>query len=376
MVRVGVVGLGKMGLSHLAMIRPHPDVDVVAVCDSAAYMLDSLKKYTGLAGYTDYAKMLNAVDLDAVIISTPTRMHADMVRAALDRGLHVFCEKPLSLSPVDSRTLAAIGTDRGLVTQVGYHNRFVASFAEVHSLLGGTAIGQVTHGLAQAYGPVVLRNKGATWRSQRREGGGCLYDYAAHPLDLLTWYFGRPERVNGTVLRSVFSTDTEDEAYSTLTYTDGPSVQLSVNWSDESRRKMTTSIELWGTGGYIQADRQEVRVYLRDTVIPPPGYEVGWNIRYTTDLTAAPWFYLRGEEYSHQLDRFVRCVQGTAPPESSFTDAAVTDEIIAAMLYDAAADSGTAVGATPPAAVPPVPRASATRYREFRDRLLGRLRRR
>ena len=66
-------------------------------------------------------------------------------------------------------------------------------------ILEANAIGTVSHVLAEAYGPVVFRPKGSTWRTQKSEGGGCLYDYAAHPIDLLNWYFGMPESVGGTV---------------------------------------------------------------------------------------------------------------------------------------------------------------------------------
>ena len=94
MVRIAVVGLGKMGVSHLSILNAHPDVAVVAVCDPTGYILDVLKKYTGISGYTDFKKMLNAVALDAIVIATPSRLHAPLVREALERGLHVFCEKP------------------------------------------------------------------------------------------------------------------------------------------------------------------------------------------------------------------------------------------------------------------------------------------
>ena len=161
------------------------------------------------------------------------------------------------------------------MTQVGYHNRFVGAFAEVKRLLDMGAIGRVTSVLAEAYGPVVLRDKGSTWRSKREEGGGCLYDYAAHPLDLLTWYCGAPSGVGGTVLGQVFSRQTEDEVFSTLYYPSGSTAQLSVNWSDESQRKMTTKLTFWGTNGRIYVDRQECQVYLRDTATIPEGYQAG-----------------------------------------------------------------------------------------------------
>ena len=102
------------------------------------------------------------------------------------------------------------------MTQVGYHNRFIGAFQEVKRLLDAGAIGTVSHVLAEAYGPVVLKAKGTTWRSRRAEGGGCLYDYAAHPLNLLTWYFGRPVGVSGTVLGRVFSAETDDEVSTTV----------------------------------------------------------------------------------------------------------------------------------------------------------------
>jgi predicted dehydrogenase len=335
MIRMACVGLGKMGLSHFAIINPHPDVSVVAVCDSTGYLLEMVEKYAGVKPYSDYAKMLREVELDAVIIATPSRFHVDMVKAALEKGLNVFCEKPFTLSAEDSAMLTALAAEKGVVNQVGYHYRFVGAFQEVKRLIDAKTIGEVTHVQAEAYGPVVLRPKGSTWRTQREEGGGCLYDYAAHPINLLNWYFGMPQAVDGTVLNSIFSKDTDDEVYSTLLYDDGMSVQLSVNWSDESLRKMSTKLTIWGTKGRIYADRQEVQVYLRDTATLPQGYQVGWNVKYTTDLTEPVWFYIRGEEYSAQLDYFATAIkQGRKDNVNSFADAAQTDQVISWMLTD------------------------------------------
>lgn len=342
MIRVGVAGLGKMGLSHLAMIRPHPGVDLVGVCDPAGYVVDVLAKYTGLRAFGSLEAMLDAVELDAVLISTPSRLHSGMARLALERGLHVFCEKPFVLDPAEGDELAALAEGKGLVNQVGYHYRFVAAFQEVKRLLDVGAIGEVTHVKAEAYGPVVLKPKGSTWRTQRSEGGGCLYDYAAHPINLVNWYFGEPHRVGGTAMNRVFSRDTEDEVYGTLYLDGGKTAQISVNWSDESFRKMSTQLTIWGTAGRIYADRQECQVYLRDGAKVPEGYRAGWNVRYTTDMTPPVWFYVRGEEYSAQLDYFVRRVAARDTDNvNSFRSAAVTDRVIAAMIADAEAGPRT-----------------------------------
>jgi predicted dehydrogenase len=340
MIRIAVAGLGKMGVSHLSIINAHPDVELAAVCDSAGYMLEVLGKYTGLKGYTDYAKMLQEVELDAVIIATPSQLHASMTQAALDKGLHVFCEKPFCLDPQDGRRLAELATARGLVTQVGYHYRFVGAFGEMKRLIDAGAIGEITHVLAEAYGPVVLRRKNSTWRTRSSEGGGCLYDYAAHPINLLNWYFGPVSAASGSVLGKVFSKDAADEVYSTLTFRDGLTAHLSVNWSDESFRKMSTKLTAWGTNGRIVADRQECQAYLRD---PAPAqalagtpYQAGWNVRYTTELTDEVWFYLRGEEYSAQLAYFVESVKlGRCDNLSAFADAVQTDSAIEMIATDA-----------------------------------------
>lgn len=334
MIKLGVVGLGKMGLSHFSIANAHPDTEVIA-CDASGFLLDMVKKYSHLPTYKDYDEMLGAEPLDAVIIATPSRLHAPMVRKALDRGLHVFCEKPFCLDWRESEELAALAAEKGMVSQVGYHYRYVGAFQEMKRIVASGALGTVTHVLAEAYGPVVLRPKGTTWRTDRAEGGGCLYDYAAHPINLLNWYFGQPSGASGTILSSIFSADTDDEVYGTLHWDSGLSAHVSVNWSDESYRKMSTKITMTGTNGRLTADRQECQLYLRAPSEALPGYDKGWNVRYTTELTQPVGFYLRGEEYSAQIDDFVAAAQaGKRETLNDFASAAETDRTIATMIAD------------------------------------------
>ena len=92
MIRIAVVGLGKMGLSHLAIANAHPDVGVAGVCDSSGYVLGILKKYSGVRAYSDYETMLRELELDAIVIATPSRTHAHMVRVALSRPARILRE--------------------------------------------------------------------------------------------------------------------------------------------------------------------------------------------------------------------------------------------------------------------------------------------
>ena len=331
-----------MGLSHLAIVNAQPDLEVAAVCDSSSIMRGVLEKYTGVATYDDYGRMLRDVELDAVLIATPSR--TTRAWSAPHSSAACTCSAR-SRSRSTSKTpteLTALARSKGLVTQVGYHNRFVGPFAEVKRLLDGGAIGTVTHALGEAYGPVVLKPKGGTWRSRKEEGGGALYDYAAHPLNLLNWYFGEVTSVGGTVLKPIFSRETDDEVHSTLHFAGGKSANISVNWSDESHRKMTTRITVWGTAGRIFADRQEIQVFLRDGAAVPEGYEHGWNVRYGTELTGSVGFYLRGEEYSAQIEHFAERVrEGRVDGVNGFESAAETDRVIAMLIADAATPAPT-----------------------------------
>ena len=336
MIRTGLLGLGKMGISHLAIMNAHPDLEVAAICDTSEFVLDVLKRYGGFQTYTDFRELLKKESLDAVFVATPSKYHGTMVRASLEAGAHVFCEKPFCLDTAEGQQLAELAEVKRRVNQVGYHYRFVGVFHELKRLLDIKILGKLSHIRIEAHGPVVLRSAKPTWRTSKSEGGGCLHDYASHAIDLANYLVGPPQAVAGTVMSRMFSRDVEDEVYATLSYNNGMTGQVSVNWSDDSQRKMSTKVTLWGTNGKAAADRQELQLYLRNTEGLPADMNVGWNVRYTTDLVQPVWYYLRGEEYSAQIDHFVRAIKdGRVDTRSTFRTALDTDLVANAMVRDA-----------------------------------------
>lgn len=324
-IRLAVIGLGKMGLSHLSIANALDDFEVVAICDNSKLVTDVLGKTTGLNGFNDYDEVLKLKDLDAVLIATPSIAHEPMIRKALDRGLHVFAEKPLTLDAAASRDLAELATSKGLVAQVGYHNRYVGTFAEAARLLAGGVIGKISHALAESYGPVVLRRTKPTWRGKAGQGGGCLHDYAAHPINLLNWLFGAPEDCLGASLTRHYSAEVEDQTHALLQFSGGVVGQVSVDWSDPSVRKMTTKLSVWGEAGKLYVDRTELQLFLTSKATPPAGYRDGWTVRHITDLTPPVSFYLRGEEYSAQLEAFGAAIARNEAQRNDFASAADTD---------------------------------------------------
>lgn len=336
MIRVAIIGLGKMGMSHCAILGAHPDVDMVAMCDTDGLLQSAFQKLTKIQCYTDYKKMISEVKPDAVYVVTPTKLHFDMVMYAMEHGCHVFCEKPFSLNPEEGAKLVKYAKDNFLVNQVGYHNRFIGTFNEMKRLLANGVIGKPFHFIGEAYGPVVLKSKGGTWRSNKKNGGGCVMDYAAHVLNLINYVTGSNIiDAKGTFMPNIFSNEVDDAVYSTLYLKNGLRGQLSVNWSDDTHRKMTTSLKIEGDGGKLEADATTLKIYVKENNIKE-GLEKGWNIKYITDLTEQVFFNLRGEEYSSEDDCFIQCIKNKVTENrNDFESALQTDYIINKLMEDA-----------------------------------------
>ena len=334
MLHAGIIGLGKMGLSHAAILNPHPDVELVGVCDTSSIVLEAFKKFSTIRVYDDYKKMIDTEKPDLLIVASPTKYHYEMVSYALDRGIHTFCEKPFSLTTREGRDLVNKAADKGVVNQVGFHNHFIGTFRELKRLLKAGILGELVHFTGEAYGPVVVREKGETWRSDPKEGGGCLFDYASHVINLIQEIIGLPVTASGSQLKKIYSKKVEDAVYSILTLDSGVTGVLSANWSDETYRKMSTSLMVMGKKGKIICDATELKIYLKEAN-ERENLEKGWTIKYITDLAIPVNFYLRGEEYSAQIDHFIQCVLKNKQSEiNSFAQALKTDETIDLIIED------------------------------------------
>ena len=334
MVKGGIIGLGKMGISHAAIVGPHKDVELVAVCDTSSLILEGFKKFTKARVYDDYRKMIDSESLDFVVVATPTKLHYPMVRYALEKGIHTFCEKPFSLTLKEGEEMTDLALRKNLINQVGYHNHFIGTFREMKRLLESGILGRLVHFTGEAYGPVVTKPKSSTWRSDPGEGGGCLFDYASHVINLIQEIIGKPVEARGSQLKKIYSKEVEDAVYSVLKLESGLTGILSVNWSDETYRKMSTSITVIGEKGKMICDATELKIYLREAD-KENRFDKGWTIKYITEFAIPVDFYLRGEEYSAQIDHFVRnIISGRQPEINTFRQALDTDRVMELIVAD------------------------------------------
>jgi predicted dehydrogenase len=339
-----MIGFGRMGVTHFALLNTHPEVRLTAVCDASSFVLKNLQRFSDTRIFTDAREMLREAELDFVIIATPTAAHAEAIEAAISRGLHVFVEKPFALTVASGQRLVDQVNATHCVNQVGYFLRFNEMFELVKEHLEARRIGTPLHYRNEMYGRTVLHASKSSWRSQKSEGGGCLLDFASHCIDLSNYLFGAPCGVRGSLLKNVYSENVEDAAYATLLYDNGLSGHLMVNWSDETFRRPYNRIEIVGTKGKIVADRQECRLFLREAD-ESKKYPKGWSVTYLPERQRHVRFDIRGTEFTAQLDHFIDCIQHRCGAcVCTFADGLRADRVIEAIQEDARGRSGIPVG--------------------------------
>ena len=327
MKKIALVGIGKMGMSHVAIANMTEGMNVVALCDTSSFLMKFFNKNTAFECFTDYKKMLRKIEFDSVIVSVPNAFHFEIVQFFLDNGKDVFIEKPFTMSYKHSNELIDLARSKNLKLQVGYVNRFNPIFQKVKSLLGSGVIGDITNYINRMTGGVVLKeSKG--WRNDYSKGGGALFDYGIHCLDLATYFFGTDVEVESASLKKVFSTDVDDIVYATLIHGSSIVGFNYINWSDSSVRKAGNNIEIFGEKGKIIASKQEVSIYLSNESVEH-GLHEGWNQIYITDESTDVNYYLRGEDFSRQMEEFSELIHGkTEGMNASLHSSGVIDYIV------------------------------------------------
>ena len=329
-VRIGIVGFGRMGITHFSIINTHPAVEMTAIADTSSMMLNMIKKYLpGTKMFEDYKDMLNSGLVDAVIVCTPSVMHYEVCKLAAEKGISVFCEKPFTTSPVQAKELADIFEQKGLVNQVGYVYRFDVVFAKVKEILNEQLIGKVCHVNVHFLSSTISKmqpEKG--WRSKRENGGGATYEMGSHVIDLLEFFFGKPQRIIGTLMNQVYSEAVEDISEAQMVYEGGISANVHVNWSDYTYRKPMLKIDIHGTKGKIQADLYGYRLHLRDEN-KEKGLDEGWTNVPMNMLPDPCPFYVRGTSFTKQLYEFADAVLANRKSTGcTFREAVDTQEVI------------------------------------------------
>lgn len=192
-LRVGILGTGGMGGAHADRLAPHPEVQLVALCDVSEAIVQGfidrkLASYSPRpAVFTDPAVMFREAALDAVVIVTPHTMHYAHALLAAEAGVHVLMEKPMVTSSAQAHDLAARFRGHGKVFLIGYNTPCTPEFAWLRDAIRQNTFGRlelVSGYLSQDW----LRLTQGSWRQNPAlSGGGQAYDSGAHLLNSLCW---------------------------------------------------------------------------------------------------------------------------------------------------------------------------------------------
>lgn len=244
-IRVGFFGTGFISRTHSYFLKhTHVDQHIVAVHDPDT---DAARAFAGRVG-ADVVAEDELLDLvDAVFVTTWTSEHQRLVEAAAERGVAVFCEKPLAVDASIATAMSDTVEAAGIVNQVGLVLRFLPQFRHARTLLADPRAGKV---LAVSFRDdqfiPIQGHYGSTWRvDPARCGRGALLEHSIHDVDILEWLCGPTEQVSGFVREVHGHPRIDDVAVVRLEYADGAVASLTSIWHDIIDRPSQRHIEIF-----------------------------------------------------------------------------------------------------------------------------------
>ena len=267
--RIALIGCGGMGTHHLRSYQSIPDAKIVAICDIyPGRAEDRVAKYAPDAlAFTDYHDVLALEDLDAVDICTPNYLHSIIAVEALNRGLHVFCEKPDAVNVEEALKMKAAAEKNGRVLMVMRNNRYAPESQYLKKYIEDGNMGEIYAGRCGWQRRRGIPGKGGWFTTKAQSGGGPLIDLGVHMIDLAIWLMGNPTPVavsgstyckfaDSDMSDSVNSNfgdkmadgtfDVEDLAMGFIRFDNGACLQIEFSWASnvEKEKKL---VELRGT---------------------------------------------------------------------------------------------------------------------------------
>lgn len=332
-VRVGVVGLGKMGVVHTAVLSMIPNCEVVGLADHHRSLGRAVRGMGCRAPFfTSAEKMLAVARPDAVFVCAQQNAHYPLAKLALEAGAAVLVEKPLTHTLADAEALAALAAQTGRAVSCGYTLAYLPVFARAREAI--PAIGELRQArssmnLSQVFGP----RRGWMY-DPSRSGGGVVANVSSHLLFLLEWYLGSPVEVRAT-WRKLYGA-VEDELHGMMTLAGGAEVGFDSSWSVPGYPLSAVVVELDGDNGKLLVSNDALELDLRDA---HSGWPAGHTRLSHADLPQPARFDVNGDGYYHQDAWFLAwATGGPAPPTT--VDAALRVQRVMDALYRSAADDG------------------------------------
>lgn len=217
-VRIGIVGTGAIAEVHMQRLSTLEEAQMVAFCDLVKEKAQAAANRYGGSAYTDGEQMLEEEHLDALYVCLPPYAHGPVELSAVEKGVHLFIEKPVAISLETAKEIEAAAKKKGIITSVAYHFRYMETTEMAQALLKDRPVG-----MALGYWIGGLPATG--WWRVRDRSGGQYVEQATHIFDLARLLVGEVKRVYGAaglrVLGDVASLDVDDVGTCVLEFKNG-----------------------------------------------------------------------------------------------------------------------------------------------------------
>jgi predicted dehydrogenase len=303
-LRAGAIGCGSHATTAIWPELPLAGFVLEAVCSRDLDHARAAAQRFGVArAYNDAQKMLDEVELDALVVVVPPEAFAPYVRLAIERQLPAFVEKPGANSPDEAEELAALARDANVVIIVGYQKRLAAASRRALSLISSDEFGQPTLGSFRwAMGPFHRRFDLREW----------LFENPVHHFDLARFFLGEISELDARVIE----TSGEFALVVTGRSSSGALVSIRAN-TTASWAQHNETVEIFGLGHSVVVDNVDTCVYR-----PTEGPELVWRPNYTVPAPAS--FSAQTLGYGAEIAHFRAVAAGEASAESDLASAAAT----------------------------------------------------
>lgn len=335
MVRIGIIGVGGIGCVHAGFFEKDKVSrgELVAVCDIDPKKLER-ERFKNLKQFADSKDLIRSGEVDAVIIGTPHYAHTTIGIDALEQGLHVLVEKPISVHKADAERLIAAHKDKSQVFAAMFNERTVPHYKQVKKLVASGELGEIQRInwiITNWFRTETYYSSGgwrATWKG---EGGGVLLNQCPHNLDMYQWLFGMPTKVRAfCALGKYHNIEVEDEV---TAYMEHPNGATGVFISSTGEAPGTNRLEIAGDRGKVVVEGGKVRFVRNDVSAREfcrtselrfglPGI---WDIDIPVDGTAG--------QHCEVIQKFVDAIIDGTPLIANAEEGLRSVELANAMLY-------------------------------------------
>jgi predicted dehydrogenase len=304
MIRVAVVGAGAWGINHVRAFSRTPGAELAMVCDASAAACARAQELAPHARLTcDLGQVLAAADVDAVVLATPAKYHAEQARMALNAGKHVLVEKPLALDASDAHAVVTAAETHKRTLMVGHLMLFHPAVERLKAIIDSGELGRIFYVYA------VRVNLGRV-----RQDENALWSLAPHDVSMIEYLLGdEPQSVSargGVYLQNRI----EDVVFVNLRFRSGVSAQIQVSWLDPRKERRLVVV---GAQKMAELDDvapvEKLRIYDKGFDRPPAFTEYEQFLAIRNGDIHIPQVSM-AEPLPRECSHFIDCVQSGKRP--------------------------------------------------------------